>query len=53
MGIDCILNPRSHVFNLDWLSTCSLRGYCKKEPAAAAVEAIEMQGLPNGNALHL
>ena len=50
------LNLRAHVFSLDWMWTgkgtgaCMRCACCKKVPA---VEAIELQGLPNGNALHL
>ena len=54
---------RAHVFSTEWLSAagkgallcacCASRGQEGAADAAAAVDAMELQGLPNGNALHL
>ena len=52
------LNLRAHVFSLSWMwrtgksTVACMRGACCKN-APSAVEAMELQGLPNGNALHL
>ena len=43
---------RTHVFSLDWIRTVKCVACCRGAPAPA-IEVIELQGLPNGNALHL
>ena len=55
---------RAHVFSTEWMTAAAGKGasLCARAccasrgeagAAAAAVDAMELQGLPNGNALHL